>query len=109
MPNFLGKGSVFQGRAQKNGHVFIYLQKRYQMKPKEILESDQEIMVEIGAKIRKLRKDKNLTYIKMAEKCGINRNTYNSMENGKVYFTISKLLAILRYHNISLSEFFKDL
>lgn len=79
------------------------------MKPKEIAEADQTILNEIGARLKNLRTEKKLSYIKLAEEIGINRNTYSLMENGKVYFTMSKLLPILRYHNISLSEFFKDL
>ncbi|MFW5983078.1 MAG: helix-turn-helix domain-containing protein [bacterium] len=79
------------------------------MKPKEIADADQTILKEIGARLKELRTEKGLSYTKLAEEIGINRNTYNLMENGKVYFTISKLLLILRYHNVSLSEFFRDL
>ena len=79
------------------------------MKPKEIKPDHQAMMIEIGLRIKKLRTDKNIGYIEMANSIGISRNAYNSIELGKVYFSFSSLLLIANYHNISVSTILKGL
>lgn len=76
---------------------------------KEIAPEHQEMMTKIGDKIKELRKAEKKTYMEMAKLVGISRNNYNLMELGKIYFKFSTLLQILDYHNISVSEFFKDI
>ena len=79
------------------------------MKPKPIEKEHQELMSAIGEKIKEYRKAKKMSYIKMAKEVGISRNAYNLIENGNVYFNISSLLEILKFHNISLVNFLNDL
>lgn len=78
-------------------------------RPKEIAPEHQALMKEIGKKIKELRISKNNGYIEMAKEIGISRNNYNLIELGKIYFKFSTFLKILEYHEISVSEFFKDL
>lgn len=59
------------------------------MKPKDIKPEHQPMMIEIGRRIKKLRTDKKIGYIEMAEAIGISRNAYNSIELGNVYFRFS--------------------
>lgn len=79
------------------------------MKPKEIAPEHQVIFREIGIKIKELRKGKGLSYIELAKGIGISRNSYNQLELGISNFQFITLLAVLKYHGIGLTEFFKDL
>jgi len=79
------------------------------MKPKEISPEHQELMIEIGTRIKELRKAKQLSYIKLAKQIGISRNSYNQLELGIINFQFGTLMAVLQYHGIGLEEFFKDL
>ena len=79
------------------------------MRPKEIAPEHQELYNEIGKRLKNLRTPTKLTYINLSKKIGIAKNSYNQMELGKLNFQFSTLLLVLKYHNISISEFFKDL
>lgn len=79
------------------------------MKPKDIPQDHQELMIEIGKRIKELRKAKQLSYIELAKQIGISRNSYNQLELGIINFQFGTLLAVLKYHGIGLDKFFKDL
>lgn len=79
------------------------------MKPKDIPLEHQELMVKIGKRLRDLRKTKGLTYIEFAEQIGISRNGYNNLELGISNFQFITLVTVLKYYEMSVSEFFKDL
>lgn len=79
------------------------------MKPKEIPIEHQELMIEIGKRLRELRKIKGMTYIEFAEQIGISRNGYNNLELGISNFQFITLVTVLNYYGISVSDFFKDL
>ena len=74
-------------------------------KPKEIAPEHQELMTEIGTRIKKLRTDKGKRLIEMANNIKISRNEYSLLEQGKLYFKFSTLLRILDYHNINFKDF----
>lgn len=79
------------------------------MKPKEIEPEHQELMFEIGRRIRELRKKKKISYIDLSKEIGISRNSYNQLELGISNFQFVTLLVVLKYHNIGIEEFFNDL
>jgi transcriptional regulator with XRE-family HTH domain len=79
------------------------------MKPKEIAAEHQDLILEIGRRIRDLRKRKQLSYIELAKNIGISRNSYNQLELGISNFQIITLLEVLKYHDIGVEYFFKDL
>ena len=72
-------------------------------------EQDKELLESIGQRIKELRKSKKIGYIQLAKEIGISRNALSLMEGGRVYFKFSALLKILRYFDIGVQEFFKDL
>lgn len=72
-------------------------------------EHDKELLIAIGQGIRKLRKDRTVKSIELAKEVGISRNALGLMESGRVYFKFSALLKILRFFEISVQVFFKDL
>lgn len=69
----------------------------------------QELLIKVGNRIKQLRKDRQMTYEAIAKEIGLNRTTYNLMEQGKLNFQFSTLMLIIEYHNLTVSEFFKDL
>lgn len=75
---------------------------------KDISPEHQQTLVVIGKKVRELRTKRKISYEKMAEEIGIARNTYNLLEQGKISFQFHTILQVLKYYDISLSEFFKD-
>lgn len=74
-------------------------------------DSEKEIeskIVEIGSKIKKLRKDKGYSsYETFANEYELNRVQYWRVEKGQ-NITMKTLLKILSIHGLSLKEFFKD-
>ena len=97
------------------GLFFIFIQNTLVMEPKkspipkEITPEHQELMTEIGTRIKKLRTDSGKRLIEMAKDIKISRNEYSLLEQGKLYFKFSTLLRILDYHKISFSEFIKGI
>ncbi len=75
----------------------------------DIRQEDQQLLLEIGKKIRMLRKEKKLSYIELAKDIGISRNTYNQIELGQTKFKIGMLISILEYHDITLKQFLEDI
>jgi transcriptional regulator with XRE-family HTH domain len=59
------------------------------------------MIFELGAKIKNLRKEKNISQEELAKKAGISRTTLSKIENGyssKVSIvTVEKILSILGY------------
>ena len=74
--------------------------------PKTVLESHKKTMQEIGAKLKKLRKD--VPANRFAETLSISRNSYRQMEKGEIYFSMENFLKILEYHEVSISDFFSS-
>lgn len=67
------------------------------------------ILKKIGEKIRKYRMDLNISQENFANKIGMDRTYYSSIENGKHNITILNLMKILEGLNITLEDFFKNL
>lgn len=78
-------------------------------KPQELSVEQQKLLAEIGKRIKDLRISKKMSYEKMAEESGVARNTYNLLELGKINFQFCTLTQILKYHNKTISDFFKSL
>ena len=79
------------------------------MKLKEIEPEHQELFLAIGKQIRNLRKSKNMSYIEISERINISRNSYNQLELGISNFRFLTLLAVLKYYEIDISDFFKEI
>ena len=110
MPNILGKyTNIFNMPILLGNLFYLYANKFSTMNPKEIPQDHQELMIEIGKRLRELRKNKGMSYIEFAKQIGISRNSYNSLELGKSNFQFISLLNILKYNETPLNDFFKDL
>jgi len=66
------------------------------------------LIVQIGAKIRQLRKSSGLTLNDIAEKSGVSTPMLSKIENGRVIPTLSSLIDILNTLQVDLNQFFKD-
>lgn len=82
------------------------------MKPKKIPESYLDVdqkLVQIGEKVRKLRKENSPNYEDFALEKNINKVTLNKIENGKSV-SIKLFISVLQKLQItSLEDFFKGL
>lgn len=73
------------------------------------METDEVTLQKIGDRFRELRIKKGYTsYETFAIENGLSRMQYWRAEKGTVNLTIKSITAILRIHNISLSEFFSE-
>jgi transcriptional regulator with XRE-family HTH domain len=79
------------------------------MKPAEIDPDYSDLMMQIGEQIKELRKKRGISYTEMAEEIGISRNGYNNIELAKSNFQFLTLLRILKYHDVSVFQFFESL
>jgi transcriptional regulator with XRE-family HTH domain len=79
------------------------------MKPAEIDPDYSELMMQIGEHLKELRKKRGISYTEMAEEIGISRNGYNNIELAKSNFQFLTLLRILKYHDVSVFQFFESL
>ena len=78
-------------------------------KPTDLPKEHQKLLKQVGIKLRRIRKEQSKSYEAVAEEIGLPRTTYNLLEQGKLNFQFSTLLQVLTHHQLSVSDFFKDL
>ncbi|SHH54180.1 Transcriptional regulator, contains XRE-family HTH domain [Caloranaerobacter azorensis DSM 13643] len=65
-------------------------------------------MFDIGARIREIRKNNNMTMTELAKKVGLTQPQLSRIENNINMVQLDTLEKICEVFNMSLSEFFKD-
>ncbi|MCW3128004.1 MAG: transcriptional regulator [Bacteroidetes bacterium] len=65
-------------------------------------------LVKLGAKIRKVRKEKNLSLDKLAALCDYEKANLSRIESGKTNTTILTLYTISKAMEVDMCEFFED-
>jgi transcriptional regulator with XRE-family HTH domain len=81
---------------------------KFRLMEKEDKELDSEIL-QIAEKIKTLRKEKGYTsYETFAFDYNINRVQYYRIEKGQ-NITLKTLIKVLKIHNLTIQDFFKDL
>lgn len=81
------------------------------MKPKKVPESYINVdikLLQIGEKVRKVRKEKYPNYEDFATKCNINKVVINRLERGE-NISMKLFVNVIQKLEISLEEFFKGL
>jgi len=63
----------------------------------------------IGEKIHKLRKEKNMTLLELSEKSGVALATLSRMENGRMTGTVESHVNICKALDVSIADIYKDL
>ena len=61
----------------------------------------------VGAKLKRIRKDLNLTQQQIADECMISQTTYSNYELGNNLISTMSLYTICKNHNISMDSIFK--
>ena len=79
------------------------------MEQSQIDTNHQDILRTIGNRVKELRTKRKIKINEICEATKIHRNSYSQLEHGKTYFKISALLRILDYHDITITEFFRNL
>lgn len=73
-------------------------------------EDNKFIYVIVGKNIKRIRKEKNLTQVQLADLIGYNVGTIANIENSSYQtFSLEFLYIISKKLNISMCEFFKEL
>jgi len=68
---------------------------------------DEEYLIRLGEKIRKLRKSKNLTQVELAERLGTKHPQLVRVEKGEANSTINMLRKIAEELGVSVSDLVK--
>lgn len=61
----------------------------------------------VGAELKRIRKDLNLTQQQIADECMISQTTYSNYELGNNLISTMSLYTICKNHNISMDSIFK--
>jgi len=69
---------------------------------------EQTNMVYLGQKLRKLRKEQNLTQLELAQQVGITNGQVSTIERGVSSPSLATLHRIARALNVPMQEFFED-
>ena len=70
--------------------------------------SKEIFLVKLGEKIRKARKEKNLSLDKLAALCDYEKANLSRIESGKTNTTILTLYTISKAMDIDIRQFFED-
>ena len=65
-------------------------------------------MINVGERIKELRKLKNITTTLLADKIGVTQSFISAIENGNKKCSLETLNAICIILNVSLSDFFQE-
>ena len=65
-----------------------------------------DILVKLGARIKELRKARNITQEKLVEIIGSDTNNLSRIENGKKFMSAEKLVKIAEALNVNIKELF---
>lgn len=65
---------------------------------------DDQILIDLGARIREARKNKGLSQLALAEKCGCNRNYISMLERGERNPSYKSLVMIAQGLGVALSK-----
>jgi transcriptional regulator with XRE-family HTH domain len=70
--------------------------------------SSDEVVVTIGKKVRKLRKEAGLSQEDVSERCGIYRTYLSRIEGGTANPTVTTLDALAKTLNVKIDELFTE-
>ena len=65
---------------------------------------DEELLIQIGNKIREIRQSREMSQEKLANECGIDYSQVHRMEMGKVNFSVSYLSKLAAALNVSIKD-----
>jgi transcriptional regulator with XRE-family HTH domain len=75
----------------------------------KLYQGGREQMINVGKRIRELRKKKGLTLLELSKKSGVALATLSRMETGKMTGTFESHVSISKALDLSLPEFYSEL
>jgi len=69
----------------------------------------EDILIQIAAQIKELRKNKGITVQELAEKASVSKGLISQIENSRVVPSLMVLIDIIRALDIDLNNFFKEI
>jgi transcriptional regulator with XRE-family HTH domain len=69
----------------------------------------EDILVQISARLREMRKDKNVTLQELAEEAGVTKSLVSQIENGRSIPSLPVLLNLIKALALDFNQFFKDI
>jgi putative transcriptional regulator len=70
------------------------------------VKSKEKLVEELGARIRQVRKDKNITQVELANSIGKDQQSIQRLESGKINPTYYFLLEVAEGLGVSIEDFF---
>jgi Predicted transcriptional regulators len=70
---------------------------------------EHEVIVQISEKIKRIRKEKNLTLQDIADRAGVTKGLISQIENGRTIPSLLVLIQIIKAIEVDLDEFFNEL
>lgn len=68
-----------------------------------------EVLLHIGQRIRKIRREKNLRIHEMAKKANVSKGLISKIENGRTIPSLPVLISLVKSLDVNLEVFFKDI
>ncbi|CAA0248461.1 Helix-turn-helix (modular protein) [Tenacibaculum maritimum] len=72
-------------------------------------DKEQDILIKIGVKIRKLREEKNLTQFNLAYDAGLSKNQIGRAERGENKLSVIAIIKIAKALEIDVKELISDI
>jgi LAO/AO transport system kinase len=69
----------------------------------------EDILIQISARLREMRKDKNVTLQELAEEAGVTKSLVSQIENGRSIPSLPVLLNLIKALALDFNQFFKDI
>lgn len=69
----------------------------------------EDIIIQIGNRLKDIRKDKNITLQELAEAAGVTKSMLSQVENSRSVPSLNVLLNLIKALDIDLNEFFKNM
>ncbi len=69
----------------------------------------EDLLIQIGNKIKEIRKFKNITAQELAKKASVSKGLISQIENNRTVPSLPVLMNIVHSLNLDLNEFFKDI
>ena len=70
--------------------------------------TDPKFLINLGAKIRELRLNKEMTQIELATRCNFGKASMSRIESGETNITVLTLNRISKALEVDITEFFSD-
>jgi transcriptional regulator with XRE-family HTH domain len=81
--------------------------KKHQVRPSDVTHAEAVPEVNVGQRLRELRLERNLSIRALAERSGLNVNTFSLIENNKASPSVSTLQQIAQALQVPISAFFE--